>query len=980
MYLNCHSYFSLKYGTIPPKELIALFVDSGIRRFALTDINNTSAILDVLRQTQGLPLNVVAGIDFRNGAQQQFVALARNNQGFFELNKFLSLYSLAKKPFPEKAPDFKHCYIIYPFNNVPNHLNEYEFIGLSIGDLKKLPFSPLKKKQEKLVALQSLSFRNKREFNAHRILRAIDNNTLLSQLAKSEEGKPGDVFITEDELKEAYDDYPRLILNSERILENCSMDFQFGPNKEHNNLKSYTGNEALDFRLMKKICFEGISYRYTEVTDQILDRINNELEVIRQKGFVSYFLIAWKVLKYARGQGYFYVGRGSGANSILAYLMRITDVDPIELDLYFERFINLFRKSPPDFDIDFSWKDREDVTQYIFKRFSNVSLLGAFSTFKHRSVIREISKTFGLPDHEIKKLQSNPDQSDDISKLILKYSNVIAGFPSHITVHASGIIISEKPIYHFSATFLPPKGFPTTHFDMHIAEDIALFKFDILGQRGLAKIKDTLALIKANRPGEQVDIHNMKKMQHDKAANHLLRTGGAIGCFYVESPAMRMLLCKLRVQDYLGLVAASSVIRPGVAQSGMMREYIIRHRNIDRRKQAKKELPVLYNLMPETYGVMVYQEDVIKVAHYFADLSLAEADVLRRGMSGKYRSRDEFQEVKNKFFSNCLNKGIDGLVVQDIWSQIESFAGYAFAKGHSASYAVESYQCLYLKAYYPIEFLVATINNGGGFYSSELYIHEAKKYGAAIHLPCVNKSEAIATLYNKDIYLGLKMINGLETETVIHILFEREKNGLYSGLRDFMSRVSISLEQLILLIRSDCFRFSAKGKKELLWDAHFVLSDRRKTQPLPSLFRSGPKHFNLPDLSQNTLENLFDEMELIGFPVMHPPFQLAKDIPKELDLEAKDLPFYIGMHVTMVGYLVHTKNTSTRNGDRMHFGTFIDQSGDWIDTVVFPLVAKQYPITGPGCYLLRGKVVEEFEFVSLEITWQKRIPNKNFEA
>ena len=420
----------------------------------------------------------------------------------------------------------------------------------------------------------------------------------------------------------------------------------------------------------------------------------------------------------------------------------------MELDLYFERFINLFRQNPPDFVIDFSWKDREDITRYIFERFPNATLLGAHSTYKKKSVLRELGKVFGLPIHEIDKLQRYPQQADEIGKIVLKYSALIQGFPSHLTIHSSGIIISNQPIHYFSSTFMPPKGYPTTHFDMHTAEDIALYKFDILGQRGLAKIKDTLEIIHQQDRQTTLDIHDIKSLKVDQKSNDLLRQGNAIACFYIESPGMRMLLRKLRVSKYLDLVAASSVIRPGVAQSGMMREYIIRHRNPAKRELARQKSKVLYDLMPDTYGVMVYQEDVIKVAHYFAGLSLAEADVLRRGMSGKYRSRDEFQQVREKFLSNCQEKGYSSSHVQEVWNQIESFAGYAFAKGHSASYAVESYQCLYLKAYYPLAFLVATINNGGGFYSRQLYIHEARKHGGRVHLPCINQSEQITVLYD----------------------------------------------------------------------------------------------------------------------------------------------------------------------------------------------------------------------------------------
>jgi len=456
----------------------------------------------------------------------------------------------------------------------------------------------------------------------------------------------------------------------------------------------------------------------------------------------------------------------------------------------------------------------------------------------------------------------------------------------------------------------------------------------------------------------------------------LLRTGNAIGCFYIESPAMRMLLRKLQVAKYLDLVAASSVIRPGVAQSGMMREYIIRHRDPTKREEAKQKHPTLYNLMPDTYGVMVYQEDVIKVAHYFAGLTLAEADVLRRGMSGKYRSREEFQQVKEKFFENCNAKGNPIQHTQEIWNQIESFAGYAFAKGHSASYAVESYQCLYLKAHYPLEFMVATLNNGGGFYSRELYLHEARKHGGNVHLPCVNQSDRIAVLYDTDIYLGFGFIQGLESSTINTVINERNQFGFFTGFRDFVERVAISIEQLILLIRSDTFEFTKQSKKALLWDAHLLLSKVKKPSSTLPLFHTEAKKFKLPTLWKHELEDAFDELELFGFPVTTSPFQLAVDVPKSYITSAM-FPQLVNQNITLVGYMIHVKGVHTKNGNRMFFGTFIGIDGDWIDTIVFPPVAARYPFTGPGSYVLNGKVIEEFGYHSLEIIWQRRIASKN---
>ncbi|MFT4661862.1 MAG: DNA-directed DNA polymerase III PolC [Patiriisocius sp.] len=979
MYISCHTYYSLKYGTISPQEIIEEAEKNGVKTLVITDINNTSVAFDVLRRVQKLDLKILVGIDFRNGAKQEFIGIAKNNEGFYELNVFLSTHVHNKEDIPSKAPEFKNSWVVYPYGHIePHELRENEFVGLRPNQVNKLLFNQWKNHQDKMVVLAPVTFRDKKDFNCHRILRAIDNNALLSQMPKTEQAQPDEIMMPEQELKEIFNRYPLLISNTEKILSTSSFEFDFKMEGKHNNKQTYTGNADLDFKFMRHLCYKGIPYRYKKVSERILKRIDKELNIIREKNYVSYFLIAWKIVKYARNRGYFYVGRGSGANSIASYLMRITDVDPIELDLYFERFINLFRKNPPDFDIDFSWKEREDVTDFIFRTFPNSTLLAAYSTFKTRSVIREIAKVFGLPEQEIKKMQKYAVGQDDVGRLIVKYAKYIQGFPSHLTVHSAGIIISEKDIRHYSATFMPPKGFQTTHFDMHIAEDIGLYKFDILGQRGLAKIKDTLSIIKENKPGITIDIHDIAKLKKDIPSNNLLKNAAAIGCFYVESPAMRMLLRKLHVDDYLALVAASSVIRPGVAQSGMMREYILRHRNMDRRKWAKKTFPILYELMPDTYGVMVYQEDVIKVAHHFAGLGLGEADVLRRGMSGKFRSRGEFQSVKDKFFSNCLEKGTKSEYTQDVWDQIESFAGYAFAKGHSASYAVESYQCLYLKAYYPLEFMVATVNNGGGFYSRELYLHEARRKGAIVELPCINQSDGITIIHDKEIYLGFGMINSLERQTVINILESRNMEGYFDDLPDFLSRVSISLEQLILLIKISAFRFTKRGKKELMWDAHLLLSKQKKTNPQASLFKLKNKEYTLPKLWQHELEDAYDEIELLGFMVSKSPFFLATELPHK-EMRSRLFPNHLDEVITMIGYLVHIKGTKTRNGKRMNFGTFVDLEGEWIDTVSFPQIAAQYPFKGPGCYVLQGKVTEEFGFYSLELSGNWRIPSKNLD-
>ncbi|MCE2787924.1 MAG: DNA polymerase III subunit alpha [Bacteroidota bacterium] len=979
MLLNCHTYFSLRYGTLSVEALLAMAKQQGYTALALTDINNTSAWVEALRLAPGFGLEVKPGIDFRNGVNMQYVGIAQNNRGLLQLNEHLSYHLHHGLPFDVCAPDMPDVFIIYPFASaIGRSLRVNEFVGIGAQDLLKTNLVQ-SVGEKKMVALHTVSFTDKRSYNAHRLLRAIDNNTLLSMLPKSEQGNAGAVIPSADEMQSMYRQYPILMRNTERLLNNCHAYIEFGK-FANKNLHCYTGSAAGDMELLKTEAEKGMAYRYgNAVCPDVHARVEKELRIISQMDFASYFLINMDIVRYAQHKGYYYVGRGSGANSILAYLLRITDVDPIALDLYFERFINPYRSTPPDFDIDFSWTDRDDITRYIFDRFGRhrTALLGSYNTFQFDAVVRELGKVFGLPAHEINKLQATRTHSpdDENARLILRYADYLRDFPSHLSIHASGLLIAEEPIHAYTATFMPPKGYATTHFSMIEAEDIGLYKFDILSQRGLGKIKDTLGFIGQNRH-EEVDIHQTALFMNDEPVKQLLREGKTMGCFYIESPAMRMLLTKLQADDYLRLVAASSIIRPGVSKSGMMNAYIERYRNPAARQKAQEALPEMYDVLKETYGVMVYQEDVIKVAHKIADLSLADADYLRRGMSWKFKQRNEFWRVRDTFFTNCRNKGYAEKTIEDIWFQIESFANFAFSKAHSASYAVESFQALYLKAHYPLEYMVATLNNGGGFYRKEFYVNEARLHGGQIEMPCVNHSEALSSISGKTIWLGFHLIAELEEQVMYAIADERKKGGAFLSLADFMKRLPVSIEQMRLLIRADAFRFTGKSRKILLWEVHVLADHARPLVSMPHLFAAEDKPFDLPELEEFVGDHVFDEMILIGFPVTVHPFTLLKATLDET-LTAADLKNMQGKVVCIVGYYVTHKRTSTSAGQAMFFGTFLDLNGQWIDTVHFPPVAKVFPFRGRGCYRITGKLINEYDFLYIEVQEMERLPEAN---
>lgn len=1025
MYINCHTTFSFRYGTLSPEQLVSEAVEHGIEALALTDINNTSAVFPFVAACRKQGIRPVVGIEFRGHGEGErrfaggargpllYIGLARSSSGFRNLCRFLSDHLVAHEPLPPRPPELDDTVFVFPLPAEEDsaELPSNGYWGVRPEEVRNLQRRPEARYPERMLVWQPVTFADKAGFNTHRLLRAVDHNTLLSKLSPQAQAATNERLRPLAELLEPYRGWPRLVANTLQLLESCSFDVELGTSK---NRRTFTGSPYDDKLLLEKLAEDGFRRRYggslavkpghgqghgqsrgqgqgqgvgqgpglgqgqgSSALRHARERVQKELRVIDELGFSPYFLITWDIIRYARGCGFRHVGRGSGANSTVAYCMGITDVDPIELDLYFERFINPHRSSPPDFDIDFSWDERDQVTDYIFKRYgrAHTALLATYSTFKGRSIVRELGKVFGLPKPEIDRLvrrPNAPELQDDVTRLITRYGKRIAEFPNHLSIHAGGVLISEEPIYQYTATEMPPKGFPTTQFDMYVAEDVGLYKYDILSQRGLGHIKEAVDWIAVNRD-RRIDIDRVERFKTDPKLNARLREGDTIGCFYIESPAMRQLLRKLECQDYRTLVAASSIIRPGVAKSGMMREYIQRHHAPDSFQYLH---PKMQELMEETHGVMVYQEDVIKVAHHFADIDLGDADILRRAMSGKYRSRNGFLQIRDTYFRNCAKRGYPEAIAAEVWRQMESFSGYSFSKAHSASFAVESYQSLYLKAYYPLEFMTAVINNFGGFYSTEFYVNEARQAGADIQAPCVNTGQWRTAIHDRSIVLGFQHVKALERELAQAIVPEREQHGPYAGVEDFIRRLPCSLDQVNLLVRVGAFRATGRSKKRCLWDAalHFGQAAGRSRPPGEALFAPQAKSYTLPPLEHSALEDAYDELELLGF-ALTPPFDLlAETLPEHVP--ADRLAEHAGRRVQSIGYLVCTKDVRASSGELMLFGTFLDPAMEVYDTVHFPPSVKRFPLTGRGVYRLRGKVTLDFGVPTLEVHQLERLPWK----
>ncbi|RPE12686.1 DNA polymerase III subunit alpha [Chitinophaga lutea] len=980
MYLNCKSWFSLRYGTIRTTELVALARENGITAMALTNINATTDSWFFVLECQKNGIKPILGVEFRNGPDFKYILLARNMEGWMHINQFLSRHLQQDIPFPDKAPLLEHTFVIYAWGaRHPDSLAAHELAGIRPREISKLFRVDTKKYARKLVILQPLTFSDREGHELHTVLRAVDNNMLISQLPVSETAGIDEGFIPPLQLLEHFKELPHIVQNTIRVMHECDMYLQPG---QHLTKKRFTHSREADRELLRDLALEGMGYRYPPYgTEEARRRIEKELDIINTHDFNAYFLITWDIIRYAKHRGFFHVGRGSGANSIVAYCLGITNVDPIALDLYFERFLNPYRTSPPDFDLDFSWRDRDDITRYIFEKYTSdhTALLGTVSTFQTNSIVRELGKVYGLPKGEIDKILEHPYEvklgGDNIHQRIIRFGKMLVQnhegetqpYPNQLSIHAGGILISEAPIYRHCTTHLPPKGFPTAQLDMHMAEAIGLYKFDILSQRGLGHIRDTMDYVRENK-GITFDIHDSKPFMEDEAVKKNLQTVNTIGCFYIESPAMRQLLLKLRCSDYITLVAASSIIRPGVAQAGMMRQYVYNYNHQD---EVKYLHPVMESLMKETFGVMVYQEDVIKVAHYFADLDLADADILRRAMAGKYRGQNNFEKIKQQFFDNCERLGRDPVVSQEVWRQISSFANFSFSKAHSASFAVESYQSLYLKTYFPAEFMVAVINNFGGFYNRELYFRELQKTGVQLHPPCMNNSLYATRITGNDVYTGFIHVDRLEQAFIEKALAERALNGPYTGLENFMDRTSPKPEQLEILIRIGAFKFTGLTKKQLLWESSGLLKLSGSDDYNPRLFSEPSRDWQLPHLAYHRHEDAFDEIELLGFPLCSPFDVLEHDTSGYLPVAA--MKEHQGQHVKMLGYFVTIKHVYTSKNEPMCFGTFLDRDGGFLDTVHFPDSLRKYPFMKGGFYILEGRITEEFGVFTLDVSYMRKI-------
>ena len=561
----------------------------------------------------------------------------------------------------------------------------------------------------------------------------------------------------------------------------------------------------------------------------------------------------WDIVNFALRKGIPIVGRGSAANSLVAYCLGITSADPLAHDLYFERFLNRSRTDCPDIDLDLCWRRRDEVLNYVYERHGadRVAMVSNHNTYQARSAFRDVARVFGLPIEEINRLSAMlphysaesirdakelfPEARDfpldrEPYRTIVARAEALDGFPRHLSIHIGGIVIGDRPLTDYLPLERATKGIVVTQFEMNAVEAIGLVKIDLLGHRSLSLIADTVVAVKRNR-GAAVALPQIPDGDRETAA--LLRAGRTIGCFQIESPGMRSLLQMIRAENRLDVIHALSLIRPGPSGSGMKERFV--RRRLGEEPTAYLD-PRLEKVLGDTYGVMLFQEDILKVAAVIAGFTLEDGDTLRQAISKK-RSPERIAALQERFLRGAAERGVRRETAEEIWKLIQNFAGYSYCKAHAVTYGAISYQAAYLKAHYPAEFLCAVMANQGGFYETREYLEEARRWGVRILPPDVTLSGvqhcAGGTMLEGRrtpgcIRIGLAQVKGISQRALNSILHARAQRP-FASLRDFYFRTQVNDSETERLILCGALGSLGRTRPQLLWELRLLSKDIRKS-------------------------------------------------------------------------------------------------------------------------------------------------------
>ena len=997
VHLRVHSNFSMLAGTRTVEDLVRAAARAGMPAIALTDTDGMYAVVPFQRACEEAGVQPVYGVELTGpldapgdsrapGPIGRVTLLARTREGYGELCRLVTRRRL-DKDFSLAAALERLSQDVYALAadervlaRLEGRANAFAALPVALDHDWSEHRYRLRRAASRLglrtVAAGEIFFIEPGEHFVHRVLTAIRTRTTVGTLPAGSAAPPEAYFHSPEEVARAFHDDPASLETTREIAEACRFDLDLSSRK----LPRFAlpGGEE-PFARLRALALRGLAER--DGTDASLghDALDRELSVIAAKGLADYFLICWDIVRFARSRGMRSVGRGSAGNSLVSYALGITHVQPLRHNLFFERFLNPEREHLPDFDIDFGTDDREEVLRYIFRRYGaeHVAMIGTYSTLKARAAIREITKALGVPEGEVEPFIRRLPHFAAIGQLeeeclispasagipfdkeplrtIWRLALRVGEYPRHMATHPCGLVICPTPITDFVPLQRGDKGYEITQWSMHEVEAAGLLKIDVIGQKGLAVIQETAAMAAENegRPlhPERIDYLG------DPETKRLIRDGRTEGCFYIESPGMIQLIRQARCDDFEVLTALSSIIRPGVSSYGGKRQYLRRHLGLE---EVSLVHPALEPVLHDTYGCLIYQEQVIRIAVAVAGMSYGEADGLRRCMAYKNIGDETMASYEAVFLRGALARGVPEETAREVFRQVASFAGYAFCKAHSASFALESFESAYWKAHYPAEFMAAILSNGGGYYSQEEYLEEARRIGLEILAPCVNESRLRHHGCGRELRLGLMQVKGLSTETAERIVAGRP----YRTLREFIERVPAARDEVESLIRVGAFGCLGRTRPELLWELKLSQAGDASGKLAGRLPRIAD--YDLPRRIALEMDTL--DLAVSGHPLTMFEEPLSRLAHKREFVRSVDLGGCVGREVEIVGWEVAWKSARTQGAmEEMIFVTFSDQWGRF-EATFFPAAyrrAARVLFRGPGPFLIRGKVECELGVESL---------------
>jgi DNA polymerase-3 subunit alpha/error-prone DNA polymerase len=999
------------WGTSAPEHLPVAARQHGYRRVALTDTDNLYGLWPFLEACREEGITPIVGAEVSEpGSRRRVVCLVENDDGYRNLCRLITRrhckqdFSL-KVDVPELATGLT---VLVPGAELLTPMHE---AGVTVATaLPRRPSPSAAKARAEArrlgvpaVAVPSSFFLVPGDHEVHSLLRAIARNTSLSRL-KADDVAPADAWLAPPgHYERRFDIWPETLAASDAIAERLTFT---GPNLGlvMPPWKEESGRPSCE--VLRERAYAGARNRYgTELHETVVDRIEYELATIERMGFSSYFLVVEAIVKRSPR----ICGRGSGAASIVAYSLGITNVCPVKFNLYFERFLNPGRKDPPDIDVDFAWDERDAAIASVLDEFRDHSaMVACFANFQPRMAIRETAKVFGLTDAEIGQVSKRlpwfwrevgNDDDDLIDRLrdlpelkdldfpepwpeILQLAQRLIGIPRHISVHPGGVVITPEPIDGYVPVEIAPKGVPIIQWEKDGTETAGLVKIDLLGNRSLAVIRDAVTNVQESGiPFREAGW----EPEDDLATQACIAAGGTMGCFYIESPATRLLQQKARRGDYEHVVIHSSIIRPAANQ--WIHEYLRRLHG----GTWQSIHPLLEGVLDDNYGIMVYQEDVAKAAMALAGFDHVEADGLRKVMSKKDRAR-RLPDYLRRFIAGARSRGVGSDQIEAVWEMILSFDGYSFCKPHSASYARVSFQAAYLKTHFPAELMAAVISNQGGFYSTSAYVSEIRRLGVRVLPPDVNESEILwkgnsrgerrASLdadhrgvKDQTVRVGWLTLRHLGEETRGRIVAQRP----YHDVVDFLERVRPDEEEARVLVHARAFDdlHPTESHGSLLWRiaAWRKSAADRKSRDLFTRSADIPRPSLAPD---DPRARLHAEMQALGFLCdVHPMVLCADAVNRRHVVKAKDLPRLAGRRVRCAGFLVTGKVVSTLQGEPMEFITFEDETG-LLECTFFPETYRRFchMLDHQRPYFIEGKVEEDYGAFTLTVDAVSRIEFK----